>query len=94
MTMPIFTSGLAAATALLGGLAFGCAYFAVLRRAVDLYAAGDGLLIPAVLTLGRLAAAILFLGVAARIGALPLLSSFMGFLLGRALALRVVPGTA
>jgi hypothetical protein len=87
MTMPIFASGFAAATALLGGLAFGCAYFAVLRRAVDLYITGHGLLVPAILTVGRLATAILFLGVAARIGALPLLSAFLGFLVARLFAL-------
>ena len=47
MTMPIFAPGFAAATALLAGLAFGFAYFAVLRRTVDLYAAGHGRLVPA-----------------------------------------------
>jgi hypothetical protein len=87
MTMPVFAPGLAAATALLGGLAFGCAYFAVLRRTVDLYAAGHGLLVAALLTVGRFATAILFLGVAARIGALPLLLAFLGFLVGRTFAL-------
>jgi len=46
MTMPIFAPGLEAATAFLGGLAFGCAYFAVLRRTVDFYTAGRGLLVP------------------------------------------------
>jgi len=86
MTMP----GIAAAVAFLAGLAFGFGYFAALRRTVDLYAAGRGRLVPTVLTLGRLAAAILFLAVAARSGALPLLASFMGFLLVRTLALRVV----
>jgi hypothetical protein len=76
------------------GLAFGLAYFAVLRRTVDLHAAGHGLLVPALLTIGRLATAILLLGVAARVGALPLLSSFIGFLLARTLALRGMQGTA
>jgi hypothetical protein len=76
------------------GLAFGLVYFVVLRRTVYLNAAGYGRLVPTVLTLGRLVAAILFLGVAARVGALPLLSSFMGFLLARALALREVRSKA
>jgi hypothetical protein len=87
MTTPIFALGFAAATALLSGLAFGYAYFAVLRRTVDLYAAGHGLLVPALLTVGRLATAILFLATAARIGALPLLLAFLGFLVARTFAL-------
>lgn len=90
MMMPVFAPGFVAALAFLAGLAFGFAYFAVLRRTVDLYSAGHGLLMPAILTLLRPAAAILFLGVAARLGALPLLISFMGFLLARAMSLRVV----
>jgi N-ATPase, AtpR subunit len=87
MTMPIFALGFAVATALLAGLAFGYAYFAVLRRTVDLCTGGHGLLIPVILTVGRLATAILFLGVAARIGALPLLLAFLGFLVARRFAL-------
>ena len=77
----------AAATA---GLAFGLAYFAVLRRTIDLYGAAGNRLMPAALTLGRVAGAILFLGFAARLGALPLLAVFGGFLLARSLALRAV----
>jgi N-ATPase, AtpR subunit len=76
------------------GLTFGLAYFAVLRQTVDLHAASHGVLAPVLLTVGRLAIAFLLLGAAARVGALPLLSSFMGFLLARALALRGVRGTA
>jgi F1-F0 ATPase (N-ATPase) AtpR subunit len=94
MTMPIFAPGSAAAAALLGGLAFGCAYFAVLRRTVDLYTAGRGLLVPALLTAGRLATAILFLGVAAKIGALPLLLAFLGFLVARTLVFLSARGAA
>ena len=94
MTMPIFAPGLAAATALLAGLAFGFAYFAVLRRTVDLYAARHGLLVPAILTVGRLATAILFLAIAARIGALPLLLAFLGFLVARALVFLRARGAA
>jgi hypothetical protein len=86
MTIPIA----APTVAFLAGLAFGFAYFAVLRRTVDLYAAGHGLFVPAVLTLGRFATAILFLGIAARIGALPLLSAFVGFLVARTFALLFV----
>ena len=45
-------------------------------------------LVPAILTLGRFAAAVAFLGFAASHGALPLLTGFLGFLLARSAALR------
>jgi len=45
-------------------------------------------------TLGRIAGAIAFFGLTARLGALPLLSSFLGFLSARMLALRVARRTA
>lgn len=70
------------------GTAFGLVYFAVLRLTVDLYGKGYGGLVSAALTLARFAAAILLFGLAARVGALPLLLTFFGFLLARALALR------
>ena len=72
----------------LGGLLFGLGYFIALRRTVEVFVGGRGRLLPAALTLGRLAAAILFLGLAARFGALPLLTALLGFLLARALVLR------
>jgi len=75
------------------GLVFGLVHFAVLRRTVDLYGAGRGLA-PAALTLIRIAGAIVFFGLAARLGALPLLSAFLGFLLARVLALRAARRTA
>lgn len=70
------------------GLAFGAAYFAALRRTVDVYVAGRHRFVPAVLTLARIAGAIGFLVFAAQFGALPLLTGFLGFLLARGLALR------
>ena len=76
------------------GLAFGWAYFAALRRAADLYASDQARVLPAVLRLGRLAAAMVFFGFAARIGAPPLLAAFLGFLVARALALRAARRTA
>jgi hypothetical protein len=83
MIAPALIPGIAVvASFVFTGLAFGLAYFAVLRRTVDLHSAGHGRF------------AILFLGVAARVGTLPLLSSFIGFLLARALALRAVRGAA
>ena len=74
----------------LGGFLFGLGYFIALRRTVDVFVGGQRRLLPMVLTLSRVAAAILLLGVAARFGALPLLAAFAGFLLARALALRAV----
>ena len=95
MITPVLVPGIAIVVSFaFSGLAFGLGYFAMLRRTVDLHAAGDNLLVPALLTVGRLATVILLLGVAARVGALPLLSSFIGFLLARGLALRGMQGAA
>ena len=69
------------------GLLLGWVHFAALRRTVELYGAGHRLA-PSALTLGRLAGAIVFFGLGARLGPLPLLSAFLGFLLARGLALR------
>ena len=71
-----------------GGLMLGVAYFATLRRTADLFAIGQGRSMPVALTLARLVGATLFLATAARFGALPLLSAFLGFLVARGLALR------
>ena len=70
------------------GLIFGLAYFAALKLSVTLLVGGNGWLGPLALTLGRLAAAAGFLFVAAKLGAGPLLGSFVGFLMARAMALR------
>ena len=88
MTSEAIAPGFAAAAVFaVAGLVFGRVYFAALRRSVERYAAGGGRLVPAGLTLARLAGALLFLGLAARVGALPLLAAFLGFLLARSLAL-------
>jgi hypothetical protein len=71
------------------GLFFGLLYFAALRRAVAFDAAASGRLLPAALAALRFAAAAIFLFFAARLGALPLLTAFFGFLVARTLALRV-----
>jgi N-ATPase, AtpR subunit len=80
------------------GLVFGRLYFAVLRRTVERLGtrtgSGLGRLAPAALTLARIAGATLFLGLAARFGALPLLAAFFGFLVARSLALRATRRTA
>jgi hypothetical protein len=44
--------------------------------------------------LGRILGAILFLGLVAQLGSLPLLSAFLGFLLARTLALRAARSIA
>ena len=71
------------------GLAFGFVYFASLKRSVSLFVGGKGWLGPLALTLGRIGAAAALLFVAAQLGAAPLLASFIGFLMARALALRI-----
>jgi hypothetical protein len=89
MTYDTLASTVVLASAMaVAGLAFGLAYFAALRRTVDLYGSGGRILGPAALTLGRVAGATVFLVVAARLGALPLLAAFLGFLVARAAALR------
>ena len=72
----------------LAGLMFGLLYFATLKRSVTLLVDGKGWLGPVALTLGRIAAAVALLVVAAKLGAAPLLAAFIGFLLARALTLR------
>jgi hypothetical protein len=76
------------------GLVVGLVHFAALWRSIELYSAGRGQLAVAALTLGRFAGTIVFLGLAARLGALLLLSSFLGFLLARMLTLCVARRTA
>ena len=70
------------------GLTFGWVYFASLKRSVSLFVGGKGWLGPLVLTLRRIGAAVAFLFVAAKLGAAPLLSASVGFLMARALVLR------
>lgn len=76
------------------GFAAGLAYFAALRRTAALFLAGKGWALPLALTAARVGAMALLLGLAAWIGALPLLGVFLGFLLARAMALRAEKGPA
>ena len=71
------------------GLLFGILYFAALRRSVVLYSATYRLA-PSALTLARLAGAIVFFGLIARLGPVLLLSVFIGFLVARTFSLRAV----
>ena len=72
----------------LAGFVFGLVYFAAVERTAILLAARKGLIGPISLTLGRVAAATLFLALVAQFGDASLLSAFLGFLLARAVALR------
>jgi hypothetical protein len=85
-------AALAFAAALIG-LLFGIVHFAALRRNVELYTRGRSSFAAAALTLGRLGGTIVLFGIAAKLGALPLLSAFLGFLLARWLALRAARRT-
>jgi hypothetical protein len=73
----------------LAGLMFGLLYFAALKRSVTLLVGGEGWLGPLALTLGRIGTAAAFLLATANIGVAPLLAAFVGFLIARALALRM-----
>ncbi|MGO8915555.1 MAG: ATP synthase subunit I [Stellaceae bacterium] len=91
MTDGTLATAIATASAMAAaGLVFGIGYFAALRRTVHLYGFGRDPFGSVALTLGRIAAAVIFLVFAARLGALPLLAAFLGFLLARMLALRAV----
>lgn len=71
------------------GFAFGLVYFAALRRTATLLTARGGWFAPVGLTLGRIGAAIILLGLAAKLGGgVSLLATFVGFLLARTVTLR------
>ena len=90
---PLLTTVELAVTMGLAGAVFGLAYFAALERTIVLLVSGRRWLGPLALTLARMVAAVIFLGLAAKLGALSLLASFMGFLLARAVTLRAARGT-
>jgi hypothetical protein len=72
----------------IAGVVFGLIYFATLRRSVAVFAAGGGWARALALTLARLCAAVVFLAMAAKLGAAALIAAFLGFLLARTIALR------
>jgi len=84
----LFASPWCAGAMLLAGTGLGFAYFATMRRAVDAYVTGRRWLGPVALTIGRLGGAAVLFGLAARIGAVPLMAAFLGFLGARVAALR------
>lgn len=71
-----------------GGFAMGLLYFAGLRRTVDLIVAGRERFNHPALALGRIGAAAICLAFAGVVGAVPLLATFLGFLLARNLAMH------
>ncbi len=77
----------------LAGVLAGMLYFAALRRCSVLLVSGAGWLAPLALTLGRIGGAVLFLLLAARLGAAPLLAALAGILVARALSLRLERST-
>ena len=74
--------------AFLAGLLVGLAYFALLRRSVRLLVRPESIGSAVVLTLGRIAGVGGFLVVMARLGALPLVVSFIGFLAARTMTVQ------
>lgn len=78
--------------AALMGFVFGIAYFIALRRTVSLFVASGGWWELSALTLGRLVAIAVFFMLLARLGAVPLLAAFLGFLLARAATVRFLGG--
>jgi len=80
--------------AALVGLLFGIVHFAALRRTVELYTHARGGFAATALTLGRVAAAVVLFSLTAKLGALPLLSALLGFLMARWLALRAARRSA
>ncbi|HKT72798.1 MAG TPA: ATP synthase subunit I [Steroidobacteraceae bacterium] len=72
----------------IAGFALGLLYFEALRRTIERFAQGAGWLEPVALTVGRIGVAACILFVAARVDATALLSTFVGFMLARTLAIH------
>jgi len=94
MTHHQLTAVLEATAALAFGGMLGLAYFACLRKTVTLFAADGGWARPAMLTVTRFVVATAAFAIAARLGPVPLLSGFCGFVLSRGIALRRVGSAA
>jgi F1F0 ATPase subunit 2 len=84
MSQQLFSIGLP----LLAGFLFGLAYFHAVRTTARYLAENKGWQIPTFLIVARLGGAIALLVYLARLGAMPLLAGFLGFLLARAVATR------
>ena len=81
-------SWMPAIAAAIAGFLFGLLYFTAVQRTASLLGARRGWFAPLALTLGRIAAAALFLTIVAKLGAALLLSAFVGFLFARILSFR------
>ncbi|GLI95840.1 N-ATPase subunit AtpR [Methylocystis echinoides] len=88
MTLELVSIALPAAAAALSGFVFGLAYFAAMRATVAHIAAGSGWMVPSTLTAARIIGVTTLLFFMARMGAMPLLATFIGLLIARQLALR------
>jgi hypothetical protein len=93
------TGNLVSPTALLlamgvAGLGFGLIYFATLRRTAEALGAGRRRRWAVILSVGRALAAVAVFTGAAHVGAAPLLVTFAGFLLARAVVVRRVRRSA
>lgn len=88
MTLELVSIALPAAAAALSGFVFGLAYFAAMRATVARIAAGSGWMVPSTLTAARIIAVTILLFFMARMGAMPLLATFIGLLIARQLALQ------
>jgi F1F0 ATPase subunit 2 len=90
----LITNSSLAMTMVVIGFAFGLAYFAALWKTVALFAAGRGWFVLIALTLGRIGVAIIFLALAAKLGVVALLATFIGFLIARPVPLGAGRNTA
>jgi len=88
-TLPLIPAPVLLAAITLAGFVLGLLYFAAVQRTAILFAAGRGWFAPVALTVGRIGVAAALLALAARLGASPLLAAFSGFILARAVALRL-----
>ncbi|MEZ5833665.1 MAG: ATP synthase subunit I [Dongiaceae bacterium] len=85
---------LAAAAAAAAGLGIGLAYFRLMRWTVASVTARQGWLLPVTLTVARVACAVAVFAVLAKLGAIPLLVAFAGFLAARKISVGAARGAA
>ncbi|MCC3247453.1 hypothetical protein LG047_19375 [Methylocystis sp. WRRC1] len=88
MTPEVMSIVFPAAVAALSGFVFGLAYFAAMRATVARIVAGSGWMVPTTLTAARIIAVTILLFFMARLGAAPLLATFVGLLIARQFALQ------
>jgi hypothetical protein len=95
MSSITFLGGIGLLGCLLLGLAVGVAYFAAMWRSAELFAVGDRVGLAIGLVAGRFALILAVLAqIAIRGGALPLLTTALGIVIARAVAMRRVRAMA